>query len=337
MKVLLLAGGNSSENQVSLNSGKAMYDALVRLGHQVTALDPSDGRLLTGKDGTFKTLLPDAPSNTPVANPEKVVALALNSPHPSDIDIVVNALHGGAGENGTIQALCDLAGIKYTGSGMAASAIGMNKDISKRLMASENVSTPKWLLFKYKREEDEAAFAELVLERFSLPVIIKPNDGGSTLGLTKVRRREDIIPAIRLAAKEGPRVLVEDFIAGRELTVSVLDGIALPIVEIRPKSGLYDYHAKYTSGGSEYIAPAPIKPDIAARIQEDAVRVFDVIGASGLARVDFIIADDDSYYCLEINTLPGMTNLSLAPMAAKVAGMEFHELVERIIRSALDS
>lgn len=334
MRVLLLAGGNSSENQVSLNSGKAIYEALVRLGHTVTAIDPSGGRLLVGANGEFNNLLPDNQPNVPVADPEKTLAVALASPEVGKIDMVVLGLHGGAGENGTIQSLLDLAGVKYTGSDMAASAIAMNKAISKRLFESEQVPTPEWLLVKYTGEACEAKAAAAIKERFRFPVIIKPNDGGSTVGLTKVHREEQIIPALRAAAKEGKRILVEQFIEGRELTVSVLDGEALPIVEIRPKNELYDYHAKYTKGMSEYIAPAEIEESIARRIQTDAVKAFEVVGASGLARVDFILAPDNRYYCLEINTLPGMTNLSLAPMAAKCVGLSFDQLIERIILSA---
>ncbi len=334
MRVLLLAGGNSSENQVSLNSGKAIYEALVRLGHTVTAVDPAGGRLLVGADGQYNSLLPDNQPNVPVADPEKTLAVALATPEVGKIDMVVLGLHGGAGENGTIQSLLDLAGVKYTGSDMAASAIAMNKAISKRLFESEQIPTPEWLLVKYTGESCEEKAAAAIKERFRFPVIIKPNDGGSTVGLTKVHKADDIIPALRAAAKEGKHILVEQFIEGRELTVSVLDGEAMPIVEIRPKNELYDYHAKYTKGMSEYIAPAVLDDTIAKKIQQDAVKAFDVVGASGLARVDFILAPDNRYYCLEINTLPGMTNLSLAPMAAKCVGLSFDQLIERIIQSA---
>ncbi len=335
MRVLLLAGGNSSENQVSLNSGKAIYEALIRLGHSVTAIDPAGGRPLLGADGQFNNLLPDGQPNIPVADPDKTLAVAMGTPEVGKIDIVVLGLHGGAGENGTIQSLLDLAGIKYTGSDMAASAISMNKAITKRLLATEDVPTPSWLLVKYSGEGCEAAYAAAIAAKFRYPVIIKPNDGGSTVGLTKVHKEAEIIPALRAAAKEGKRILVEEFIEGRELTVSILDGESLPIVEIRPKNELYDYHAKYTKGMSEYIAPAEIEPSVATHIQEAAVRAYDVVGASGLARVDFILTPDGKFYCLEINTLPGMTNLSLAPMAAKCVGLNFDQLIERIIQSAL--
>lgn len=335
MNILLLAGGNSSENQVSLNTGKAIYEALTRQGHSVLAVDPSDGRSLVGQNGQFNNMLPDNRSTTPVVNPDRSVALALGSPDVNNIDIVFLALHGGAGENGTIQALLDLAGIKYTGSGMAASAIAMNKEITKRLMTTEDIPTPEWLLFRYKTEADEPAMVEAIRRKFQYPIIVKPNDGGSTVGLTKVKAEKELVPALRLCAKEGPGILVESFIPGRELTVAVLDGEPLPLVEIRPRNELYDYQAKYTKGMSEYIAPAPVDRVFAERMQQDAVKLFNVIGASGLARIDFILTEDGRHFCLEINTLPGMTNLSLAPMAAKVAGIDFSTLVERIMNSAI--
>lgn len=335
MRILLLAGGNSSENQVSLNSGKAIYDALVRLGHSVLAIDPAGGRPLVGVDGQFNSLLPASQPNIPIADTEKTLVAALATPDVRSIDMVIIGLHGGAGENGTIQSLLELAGMRYTGSDMAASAISMNKAISKRLFESEQIPTPEWLLVKYAGEAFEAEQAAAIAHKFRMPVIIKPNDGGSTVGLTKVKSQSEIIPALRAAAKEGRRILVEEFIEGRELTVSVLDSDPLPIVEIRPKNELYDYHAKYTKGMSEYIAPAEIEPSIAARIQQDAVKAYDVVDASGLARVDFILAPNGRHYCLEINTLPGMTNLSLAPMAAKCIGLSFDQLVTRIIESAM--
>ncbi|MCM2271587.1 MAG: D-alanine--D-alanine ligase [candidate division Zixibacteria bacterium] len=335
MNILLLGGGNSSENQVSLNSSKAMYESLVRLGHSVLAIDPSSGRLLIGTDGQFNAQLPHDQPNKPVADPQRSLTAALGSPEMGKVDLVVLGLHGGAGENGTIQALLDLAGIKYTGSGMAASAIAMNKAVTKRLFESDAIPTPAWLLIKYTGEACEARAAAEIAHRFTFPVIIKPNDGGSTVGLTKVKAASEIPAALRAAAAEGDRILVEEFIQGRELTVAVLDGEALPVVEIRPKNELYDYQAKYTKGMSEYIAPAEIDSSLAVEIQRSAVKAYEVVTATGLARVDFMLAPDGRFYCLEVNTLPGMTNLSLAPMAAKCVGMDFDALMARIIKSAL--
>ncbi|HVP06860.1 MAG TPA: D-alanine--D-alanine ligase [Candidatus Acidoferrum sp.] len=335
MRVLLLAGGNSSENQVSLNSGAAIYHALCRSGHQVTAMDPASGRSLIGADGRYQKQLPDSNSQATGVADSKALAVALAAPMYRDAEVVFIALHGGAGENGTIQSLLDLCGKKYTGSGMAASAIAMNKAVTKRLFASAGISTPDWELYRYDGPPCVDVIAGHIAGRFSFPIIVKPNDGGSTVGLTKVNRESELPEAIRKSAHESKEVLVEEYIAGRELTVSVLDGEALPVVEIRPKKGLYDYEAKYTKGMSEYLAPAPVEAKIAEAVQLAASKAFEIIGASGLVRVDFIYREPDQIYCLEVNTLPGMTNLSLAPMAAKCVGMSFDQLVERIIQSAL--
>ncbi len=335
MRVLLLAGGNSSENQVSLNSGSAIYEALRRSGHEVMAIDPATGRSLIGAGGQFQKQLPASKDEATASDDSKALAVALAAPKYRDADVVFIALHGGAGENGTIQSLLDLSGMKYTGSGMAASAIAMNKAISKRLFASAGIPTPKWDLYRYEGPESVPPMADRIAATFSFPIIVKPNDGGSTVGLTKVNRETELPDAIRKSAHESKEVLVEEYIAGRELTVSVIDGEALPVVEIRPKNELYDYEAKYTKGKSEYLAPAPVDEKVAIATQQAAVKAFEIMGASGLVRVDFIFREPDQIYCLEVNTLPGMTNLSLAPMAAKCIGMSFDQLVERIIQSAL--
>lgn len=336
MKVLLLAGGNSSENQVSLNTGAAIYTSLCRSGHDVLAIDPATGRSLIGSDGKYNAQLPPPGQTSGVGEVDsKALSIALAEPGYRDIDVVFIALHGGAGENGTIQSLLDLSGMKYTGSGMAASAIAMNKAITKRLFGSAGIPTPPWELYHCAGPQDTSRIAQAIAGKFGFPLIIKPNDSGSTVGLTKVKCEMELPAAIEKAAKESRDILAEDYIAGRELTVSVLDGEALPVVEIRPKNELYDYEAKYTKGMSEYIAPAPIPDRLTERVQQAAIRAFEIIGACGLARVDFLYREPDTYYCLEVNTLPGMTNLSLAPMAAKCAGISFDQLVERIIQSAL--
>jgi D-alanine-D-alanine ligase len=337
MRVLLLAGGNSSENQVSLNTGAAIYESLRRSGHLVQAIDPASGRNLLLGDGTFDAKLPTPDSkSTNDASDARALARVLTKPTVGDVDVVFIALHGGAGENGTIQSLLDLSGITYTGSGMAASAIAMNKAITKRLFASAGIPTPKWALYRCSGHQDAAHIAGEIETEFELPVIVKPNDGGSTVGLTKVTCSSELHAAIECAAKESREILVEDYISGRELTVAVLDGEAFPVVEIRPKSGIYDYEAKYTKGKSEYLAPSPIPEHISDKVREAATKAFDLIGAAGLARIDFLYREPEEYYCLEVNTLPGMTNLSLAPMAAKCVGISFDQLVERIIQSAIN-
>lgn len=336
MKVLLLAGGDSSEKEVSLRSGSAIFESLKHLGHDVLAINPSGGKSLIDSDGKFIAALPSNLDPTTVQTADtRAISTTFKGTDFSKVELVVIALHGGSGENGTIQSLLDLGGIKYTGSGMAASAIAMDKAITKRLLVSEGIPTPQWELYRWRSEADDRLFANDILRKFDFPMIVKPNNSGSTVGLTKVKDEPSLIPAIHTCIKESKEILVEEFIAGRELTVSVLDGEALPIVEIVPKNELYDYQAKYTKGMSEYIAPAEVEPGTAKEMQKAAVKAFNVIGASGLARVDFMLMPDGRFYCLEINTLPGMTNLSLAPMAAKVAGMTFDDLVARIIDSAL--
>jgi len=333
MKVLVLAGGDSSEREVSLNSGRAMFDAVKELGHEVLAIDPSDGRSLVGANGAYT-----APAASGVRDAESkltVFGAMLQSPEVRAVDVALLALHGGSGENGVIQCLLDMAGIPYTGSGMRASAIAMDKAITKRLVMTEGIPTPPWRLYRVDRDGVTDDVLSEIQTAFELPMIVKSNDGGSTVGLTKVERWEDLGDAMKRAAAESPGVLVERFIAGRELTVSLLDGESLPVVEIKPKAGLYDYEAKYTKGGSEYFAPADIQEELAAALQLAAEDVYGVIGAAGLVRVDFMLDESGDYYLLELNTLPGMTTLSLAPMAAGAVGIDFNHLVERILRSAL--
>lgn len=333
MNILLLAGGNSNERDVSLSSSTSMYRALVGMGHEVTAIDPSGGHEYSLIGGTLATESQswDKDALPPIA-PQFVSDVLAGRFR--TIDVVVFGLHGGAGENGMIQNLLEFADLAYTGSGPTASAVGMDKALSKRIMASLDIPTPAFRFLK-NGQEAGGRVLEAIQEQFSLPLIVKPNAGGSTVGLTVVQDWSDLRAAIDTAAREKAGILIEDYVRGRELTVAVVDGDPLPVVEIKPKSGLYDYEAKYTKGKTEYIAPAEIPEQVALRIQADAVRFFDAIGASGLARVDFMLDEEGGHHCLELNTLPGMTELSLSPMAAKAAGQSFEQLLERIINSAL--
>lgn len=336
MNVLLLAGGNSSERDVSLNSGGAIARALKSLGHTVAMIDPSCGLPLIESDHGL--VLRDVHGTSldyralPVAGPE--FRQVLFAEHKEQFDLVFLALHGGDGENGTIQNLLDLAGMPYTGSGMTASAIAMDKAVTKRLMMSAGISTPAFRFLRVNREIPTPQTPRAIIEELGLPLVVKPNDSGSTVGLSKVDSAEKLPAAIDICMQESPNVLIEQFIVGREMTVAVLDREALPVVEIRPRSGLYDYEAKYTKGKTEYLAPAPIDADIASRLQQAAVTLYEIVGADGLARVDFMLDQYNNYFCLELNTLPGMTELSLSPMAAQANGITFEQLVTRIIDSA---
>ncbi|MBN1213495.1 MAG: D-alanine--D-alanine ligase [candidate division Zixibacteria bacterium] len=336
MKVLLLAGGDSSERNVSLDSGAAVFKALKNLGHEVVALDPATNQSLLDKKGM--EYIADKSAKQEVLFPEKtdnIPILSFKSQEWREVEVVFIGLHGGVGENGAIQNLLDLAGKKYTGSNMTTSAVAMNKAIAKRLFESADILTPDWELYRLKDIPVGNVLINDICNRFEFPIIVKPNDGGSTIGLSKVNKEAELLEALEKAAAESKEILVEHFIAGRELTVAVLDGRAFPVVEIKPKNELYDYEAKYTKGKSEYIAPAPIDEELSRKMRETARKVFDMVGASGAVRIDFILDKSGKYYCLEINTLPGMTSLSLVPMAAKCEGITFEQLIEMMLQSAL--
>ena len=255
----------------------------------------------------------------------------------SDVDVVFLALHGGQGEDGTIQAMLDLTGVPYTGSGQLASAIAMDKDLSKRLFRDAGVPTPEWTMLRSGGDVDwkASAFSESVLPSLGLPLIVKPSKEGSTVGLTLVKSVEGLTGAIEEAFRHDDEVMLEQFIAGRELTVGILGNRALPVGEIIPKHELYDYECKYTPGMAEEVFPAAITDAQREEVQDLALRAFRVLKLSGYARIDFRMAEGGQFYCLEANTLPGMTELSLIPQAAAADGILFPDLCERIVGLAL--
>jgi D-alanine-D-alanine ligase len=324
MKVAVLMGGKSSEREISLRTGRGVAQALRNLGHEVAALDAASGRLLAA--GEEEAAGP-ATAVERVASGALVTGSALR-----DADVVFVALHGGAGENGTLQALLELAGKPYTGSGVLASALAMNKALAKRLFEHEGIPTPAW-----QQVTSDAPPSAVDLDALGgLPIVVKPNEQGSTVGLTIVQNVEGLAGALRLAAEYGRDVLVERFIPGREITVAVLGGEAFPVVEIRPKSGLYDYESKYTAGRSEYDCPADLPEDLAARIRELAVRAARVLGCGGVSRTDFRLSPGQEPFCLEVNTIPGMTPTSLVPIAAKAGGLSYDQLVDRLLALAAE-
>ena len=335
MKVLVLAGGDSSEREVSLTSGRAVFETLRQLGHTVYAVDPATGASLLTAEGKFITVDSGEKSNLPDKQKALPLAFRINNDL-KDIDVAFIALHGGDGENGLCQSLLELAGVRYTGAALAACALSMDKAITTRLCRSEGILTPQWEMYRLADGVIPDNLAEIIAQRFTLPVVVKPNDSGSTVGLTKVEQSAEINGALQSALKESTNILVEQFIPGRELTVAVLDGRSFPIIEIVPESGLYDYKAKYTDGKSEYICPAVIPASVTDAVRRAAVKLFEVIGCAGLARVDFILDEDGRFYCLELNSVPGMTDLSLAPMAAKADGIDFPQLMQMLLESALD-
>ena len=245
-----------------------------------------------------------------------------------EADVVFLGLHGGQGEDGTIQALLDMARVKYTGSGHLSSALAMDKDLSKKLFRVAEVSTADWLM--------APATIEQVEGMLGLPIVVKPSKEGSTVGLSIVKKRQDLAPAIAEASKYDDEVIIERFIPGRELTVGVLGEIALPVGEIIAKHEIYDYECKYTPGMATEEFPAKLSREATERVQQQALAAFKALKLGGCARIDFRLTSEGEFYCLEANTLPGMTELSLIPQGAAAMGITFPELCERIVKLALE-
>lgn len=341
MRITVLMGGTSSERDVSLASGLRIAEALRAKGHDVKAVDTAQGPLSQEEErrmlaaGVVKTK-PPTPEELARMRAESVADTAARLPRRGDCDVAFLALHGGSGEDGTIQALLDLAGVSYTGSGHLASALAMDKDLSKHLMRAHGVRTADWLMATDPSKPPTAVEVERALGG-GWPVIVKPSKQGSTVGLSIVKQPSELGPAIAEAFKHDDEVMIERFVAGRELTVPILGGEALPVGEIKPKKEIYDYECKYTPGMAEEIFPAPLSAAQTAEVQEQARRAFSALKLGGCARLDFRMATSGELYCLEANTLPGMTGTSLVPQSAAAAGISFPDLCDRIARLALDS
>jgi D-alanine-D-alanine ligase len=338
MNLCILFGGTSAEREISLLSGYAMAKAYESLGHNVTLLDPATGRTMAIKE--YHTTPPHATAPTPeqlgALSQGSIFVDSLTSKAVRDADCVVIGLHGVPGEDGPVQGVLELLGKRFTGSGSRTSAIAIDKAYTKMLMSIVKAPTPKWS-FVSKRAPDELDRI-MTKCRETMPggIVIKPNDQGSTVGLTISTHADfDFAAGVRLAWEYSDGALIEEFIEGRELTVTVLDGEPLPIVEIAPEGGFYDYEHKYTKGMTVYHCPADLPEELTEQIQMSAMSVYGCCDARGYARIDYRLKPDGSFYCLEINTLPGMTETSLVPKAAKAAGMSFEELCAKILEAAI--
>lgn len=331
MKVALLTGGSSSEREVALASAAQVVAALRSRGHRVTVADTTTGlldrageaRLLAARVGIAP---PDVQA---LAQQERNVLLAglLTDPAIREADVVFLGLHGGRGEDGTIQHLLDLAGIRYTGSGALGSGLAMDKDVAKRLFLQDGVPTAPYCM--------APATADEVMQNLGFPVVVKPSKQGSTVGLTVVRNPADLDHAVALAEEHDDEVMIEAFVPGRELTVGILDNDALAVGEIIPQHELFDYECKYTPGMSQEIFPADISEPLAWEVQRLGVVAHLALKLRGYSRVDFRLTPTGKLYCLEVNTLPGLTATSLLPQSAAAAGVDFPTLCERICELAL--
>jgi D-alanine-D-alanine ligase len=309
--IAVLLGGISPERDVSLVTGSEVAKELRTMGYAVSEFDPADFQ------HGFQLMQ------------------ALHNAHP---DVVFIGLHGGDGENGSLQAMLSQSGFRYTGSGFRASAIAMDKLISKLLAMKAGAPVPRyWICDKSDFEKATPDFQHVLHEIYhhdpSTKLIVKPVDAGSSVGISIVKDVSDWLHALETAFKYADRVLVEAFIEGRELTVTILDDTPLPLVEIIPHEGWYDYQSKYTKGKTTYVAPAEIDTAVSEKMQQRAMRIWKMTGCHGYGRIDFRYDGKESYF-LEINTLPGMTPLSLTPKAAQSIGLSFGDLLNKIIATA---
>jgi D-alanine-D-alanine ligase len=309
-KIAVLMGGRSLEREVSLSSGQRVCDALTERGYRVLPLD---------------------------VTPDLVATLRAEKP-----DAVYIALHGKHGEDGTVQELLEFLGIPYTGPGVAASALAWDKAVSKRLFERAGIPTPPWVTFTADAFKLAGAATALDLVPGAVggfPVVVKPAEQGSALGLARVDDAAALPDALLSALSYGDTAIVERWIDGVELAVSVLDTgdgpRVLPAVEMVPASGLFDFTAMYTPGETEYYVPARLSDEQLAEVMALAARVHDLLGCERVSRVDMVLGHDDVPYVLEVNTSPGMTETSLLPMAAAAVGIDFQELVESMVRSTL--
>lgn len=299
IKIGVICGGISSEREVSLKTGNGIYGALLELGYNSDFID------FKGDDvSVFK-----------------------------NIDIAFLALHGKYGEDGTVQGVLELFKIPYTGSGILASSLAIDKIYSKKIFRLEGISTPDYISIDNEKDIKIKEIIREINDEIGYPAVVKPAREGSTIGITIAKNETDIESAINFAKIYDSRVLVEKFIKGRQLTVSILgeEPIALPIIEVIPKSGFYDFKSKYTSGLTEYIVPAGISDDLSRKAQEISIKTHQSLGCFGISRVDLILDENDEIFVLEINTMPGMTETSLVPKAAAAAGIDFKKLVEIIL------
>ena len=329
MKIAVLTGGTSSERDVALASGLQIAAALRSLHHTVHVVDLASGFVSPEHEAA---LLPGGVGREPpplerLKELERGMLSAGLGEVPAirEADVVFIALHGGQGEDGTLQAVLDVIGVPYTGSGRLASALAMDKDLAKRIVRDNGLAVPAWVMAPAPD-----------VQRVGYPCVVKPSKQGSSVGLTLVKRAPELAAAIELAARFDDEVMIEQYIAGPELTVGILGDEALPVIEVRPKHEMFDYECKYQPGMAEELCPAPIDAGLAARTQDAALHVHRALKLAGYSRIDFRVGLDGDLFFLEANTLPGMTANSLIPKAARVAGLGFPAFTETVCRLALE-
>lgn len=330
MNVVVLAGGLSPERDVSLASGMLISNALVEKGHSVLLLDLYKGI----KDDEMHLLFSNEKRNYDFTIDEEIPELTKKNTKNligrnvikicKMADIVFLALHGSIGENGKLQAIFDCMGIKYTGSSYEGSILAMDKILTKKILEHDNIKTPKWHLLKNVRKEN-----------IKFPVVVKPANNGSSIGVSIANNLEEFEVAIIECEKYKDEIIIEEYIKGREFSVGILDKTALPPIEIIPKSGFYDYKNKYQEGKTIEICPPKISQDKIKEMQQIAMKVHNALLLGAYSRIDFILDENGNLNVLEANSLPGMTKTSLLPQEALVAGITYEDLCEKILLSNL--
>ena len=343
MKIVVLAGGLSPERNVSLSTGTMVTEALRGQGHRAALVDlyfglEDDAGALeelfdADVSAAAKRISRQAPDLEQVKAARRDKSPSLFGPKVLELcrlaDVVFLALHGACGEDGRVQAAFDLLGIPYTGAGYLGSAIAMDKDLTKRLVA-DVVNTPGWKVVDVRAEDIDGLVASA-----RLPLVVKPVASGSSIGVSIVHTPEELRRALTDALALGGRTVLEEYVKGRELQVGILEDKALPAIEIIPKQGFYDYENKYQPGAAEEVCPADISPETEAKLRSAAVRVYETLGLSVYSRADFILDGAGEIWFLEINTLPGMTPTSLLPQEAAAVGIGYSALCERIEHASL--
>ncbi|UTG99645.1 D-alanine--D-alanine ligase [Macrococcoides canis] len=337
MNIIVLAGGLSDERDVSLSSGSQIANALIKNGHKVLLLDLYLGlKEVNTFEEAYKVYGETVYDyKVPKIAPNLEKLIEKNNDRRSEIgenvisicksaDIVFLGLHGGIGENGKLQAIFDLHNIKYTGSGFKGSLLAMDKIVSKEIMTVNNILTPEWSTIDGENNNTIMA-----------PAVVKPNDNGSSIGVKVTENQDELKNAIEVAKQYSSTILVEQKIEGREFSVGILGEEVLPIIELIPKEGFYDYSNKYQPGATEEITPADISKENTKRMQDIALKIFKNLGLEVYGRVDFIMDSNENIYCIEANSLPGMTPTSLLPQEAEANDINYEQLCDRIVKLSL--
>ena len=341
MKIVVLAGGTSTEREISIVSGTGICGALRQKGHEAILVDIFCGVENVDWENPFRAEydVEKAAEYMKSFNPKieemKKTRRSFFGPNVLELcekcDIVFLGLHGANGEDGKVQAAFDLLGIRYTGTGYLSSAMAMDKGITKQVFLMNHVPTPGG----FSMNKEDGFEKDLSKYGLNFPVVVKTSCGGSSVGVYIVNNQKEYEDALADASQYGDELVVEEYIKGREFSVAVVDNKAYPVIEIAPIQGFYDYKNKYQAGSTVETCPAEISPELTAKMQENAVKATKALGLTGYSRLDFMMKENGEMYCLEANTLPGMTPTSLIPQEAKVLGMDYPTLCEELIRISM--